>query len=108
MAGPRGYELPNERRTHVSEGDVEGVDVEVVIDARGLQCPMPLVRASVAAKKLAVDEAVKVLATDRGSVPDFRAWVDGRPEYALLSQEEQVGEDGRPVYVHTVKRVGQA
>ncbi len=90
----------------MSEGGAEGVEVEVVVDARGLQCPMPLVRASVAAKNLEVDEAVRVLATDRGSVPDFRAWVDGRPEYALLGQEEEVGEDGRTVYVHTVKRIG--
>jgi TusA-related sulfurtransferase len=76
-----------------------------VIDARGLQCPMPLVRASQAAKQLAEGEWLKVLATDRGSVPDFRAWIDGRAEYELLSQDEEQGDDGRTVYIHHVKRV---
>ncbi|MBT3269517.1 sulfurtransferase TusA family protein [Candidatus Poribacteria bacterium] len=76
-----------------------------VIDARGLQCPMPLVRASQAAKKLSAGEWLRVLATDRGSVPDFRAWIDGRAEYELLAQDEEQGDDGRTVYVHHVKRV---
>lgn len=76
-----------------------------VIDARGLQCPMPLVRASQAAKKLESGEWIKVLATDRGSVPDFRAWIDGRKEYELLLQDEEPGDNGRTVYIHHVKRV---
>ena len=51
-----------------------------VIDARGLQCPMPLVHASRAAKELSSGEWIEVVATDRGSVPDFKAWIDGRAE----------------------------
>jgi tRNA 2-thiouridine synthesizing protein A len=76
-----------------------------VVDARGLQCPMPLVRASRAAKELAPGEWIEVLATDRGSVPDFKAWIDGCAEYELLSQNEQPGDDGRTVYVHHLKRL---
>ncbi|MEO2004212.1 MAG: sulfurtransferase TusA family protein [Candidatus Poribacteria bacterium] len=76
-----------------------------VVDARGLLCPMPLVRASQAAKKLAPGEWIRVLATDRGSVPDFQAWIDGRAEYDLVHQDEEAGDDGRTVYVHDVKRV---
>ena len=76
-----------------------------VVDATGLQCPMPLVRASRAAKELTTGEWIEVLATDRGSVPDFKAWIDGRAEYELVSQTEQPGDDGRTVYVHHVKRL---
>ena len=76
-----------------------------VIDARGLQCPMPLVHASRAAKELSSGEWIEVVATDRGSVPDFKAWIDGRAEYELLSQDERPGDDGRTEYVHHLKRV---
>ncbi|MBM3214120.1 hypothetical protein FJZ36_04315 [Candidatus Poribacteria bacterium] len=79
-------------------------DVREVIDARGLQCPMPLVRASQAIRQVAPGESIRVLATDRGSVPDFQAWIKNRPEYELVSQENTVGADGKTVYVHVVRR----
>lgn len=77
---------------------------EIVVDARGLQCPMPLVRASQAMQKAHVGEVVKVLATDRGSVPDFQAWVKNRPQFALLKQEQETHE-GKTVYIHYLKRI---
>jgi TusA-related sulfurtransferase len=76
-----------------------------VVDARGLQCPMPLVRASQAMRPTKVGEIVKVLATDRGSVPDFQAWTKHRPEYELVRQEEEVGRDGKVMYIHYLRRV---
>lgn len=44
------------------------------VDARGLSCPMPIVRTAQAIKSLSSGALVEVLATDAGSVKDFAAW----------------------------------
>jgi tRNA 2-thiouridine synthesizing protein A len=44
------------------------------VDARGLSCPMPIVRTAQAMKALLSGAVVEVLATDAGSVKDFAAW----------------------------------
>ncbi len=44
------------------------------LDARGLSCPMPIVKTAQAIKPLAPGELLEVLATDPGSVKDFAAW----------------------------------
>jgi tRNA 2-thiouridine synthesizing protein A len=47
---------------------------DVQVDARGLNCPMPIVKTAQAIKGLASGGTVEVLATDAGSVKDFAAW----------------------------------
>jgi tRNA 2-thiouridine synthesizing protein A len=44
------------------------------VDARGLSCPLPIVRTALAVKDLPSGSLVEVLATDPGSVKDFTAW----------------------------------
>jgi len=44
------------------------------VDARGLSCPLPIVRTAIAIKGVASGELVEVLATDPGSTKDFVAW----------------------------------
>ena len=44
------------------------------LDARGLKCPMPIVKTAQAIKTIASGELLEVLATDPGSVADFGAW----------------------------------
>jgi tRNA 2-thiouridine synthesizing protein A len=44
------------------------------LDARGLNCPMPIVKTAIAVKTLASGELLEVLATDPGAVKDFAAW----------------------------------
>ena len=45
-----------------------------VLDARGLKCPMPIVKTAQAIKTVEQGELLEVLATDPGSVADFMAW----------------------------------
>jgi tRNA 2-thiouridine synthesizing protein A len=47
---------------------------DVQVDARGLNCPMPIVKTAQAVKAMASGQTVEVLATDAGSVKDFAAW----------------------------------
>lgn len=46
----------------------------ITVDAKGLNCPMPIVKTAQAVKALASGDTVEVLATDPGSVKDFAAW----------------------------------
>jgi len=45
-----------------------------VVDAKGLSCPMPIVKTAQAIKGLASGQLLEVLATDAGSTKDFAAW----------------------------------
>jgi tRNA 2-thiouridine synthesizing protein A len=47
---------------------------DVQVDAKGLNCPMPIVKTALAIKLLASGQLLEVLATDPGSVKDFAAW----------------------------------
>ena len=44
------------------------------LDARGLLCPMPVIRTQDAIKALAGDDELVVLATDPGTLEDIPAW----------------------------------
>ncbi|HWH37042.1 MAG TPA: sulfurtransferase TusA family protein [Candidatus Limnocylindrales bacterium] len=46
----------------------------VTLDARGLKCPMPIVRTAQKIKDLSSGQLLEVLATDPGAVADFAAW----------------------------------
>ncbi len=65
------------------------------VDARGLRCPLPLLKAKQALRDLAAGEAVRVMATDAGSVRDFQT-------FASLAGHSLVREkapDGLYVYI---------
>lgn len=44
------------------------------LDLAGLSCPLPIIKTAKAMKELAPGDQLEVLATDPGSVPDFKAW----------------------------------
>jgi tRNA 2-thiouridine synthesizing protein A len=50
------------------------LEIAARVDARGLSCPMPIVKTAQAVKPLASGALVEVLATDPGSQRDFVAW----------------------------------
>jgi tRNA 2-thiouridine synthesizing protein A len=45
-----------------------------VLDARGLLCPMPIVKAGKEIRGMNAGEILKILTTDRGAIADFPAW----------------------------------
>jgi tRNA 2-thiouridine synthesizing protein A len=51
------------------------VTIDARVDARGLGCPMPIVRTAQAMRGLVAGQTLELLATDPGSVPDVAAWV---------------------------------
>lgn len=50
------------------------VGEDMVLDCRGLRCPMPVVRIGREVAGMGAGQVVKVLATDRGAVADVPAW----------------------------------
>jgi tRNA 2-thiouridine synthesizing protein A len=58
------------------------------LDVRGLNCPLPILRAKKALADLASGQVLRVLATDPGAVKDFQAFAKqtGNP---LLSHTEE-------------------
>ena len=50
------------------------LQVTQTIDARGLSCPMQIVKTAQAIRSVASGTLIEVLATDPGSLKDFAAW----------------------------------
>ena len=72
--------------------------VIVELDARGLDCPMPLLKAKRALNGMATGECLRISATDQGSVRDFQVFAE-QSGHRLLSSEEQDG-----VYTHLIEK----
>jgi tRNA 2-thiouridine synthesizing protein A len=49
---------------------------DVIIDARGLSCPLPVLKARKALRDLPPGATVEVLSTDPGGVEDFPSFCD--------------------------------
>ncbi len=64
---------------------------DVSVDARGLDCPLPLLKAKQALNKMTVGQTLEVSATDQGSVRDFAVFSQ-QSGHALLLSEESSGE----------------
>jgi TusA-related sulfurtransferase len=73
------------------------------LDARGLNCPMPLVKARQAVGTLQPGQILKVVATDRGSVKDFQGWAALAKNIELVRQET-ASEGGTELYVHFIRK----
>jgi tRNA 2-thiouridine synthesizing protein A len=68
------------------------------LDAKGLSCPLPILRAKKALADMTSGQVLKIVATDPGSIRDFKAFAK-QTGNELLAQEE-VDE----LFVHFLKR----
>lgn len=73
---------------------------DLVLDARGLQCPMPIVKAKKAIDSLQPGQVLEIQATDPGSRADIAAW-SRSTGHELLSASEADG-----VFTYTVRKKG--
>jgi len=70
----------------------------VELDTKGLDCPMPLLKAKRALNAMEPGQQLRVLATDQGSVRDFRVFAE-QSGHLLLASEEIDG-----VYMHLLQK----
>ncbi len=73
-------------------GDVklEELNVAVVLDAKGLSCPMPLLRTKKEMGKLKAGEILQVMGTDPGSRNDIPGWCE-RSGHEFLGLKDEEG-----------------
>ena len=68
------------------------------LDARGLNCPLPILKAKKALSEMTSGQVLKVVCTDAGSLKDFQAFC--RQTGNDLIEQQQLGDD----YVHLLRR----
>ncbi len=73
-------------------------DDVIELDATGLECPMPLLKAKRALNAMEPGQRLRVLATDKGSLRDFRVFSE-QSGHALLSSGETDG-----VFIHLLEK----
>jgi len=58
------------------------------LDARGLNCPLPILRAKKSLTDMQSGQVLKIMATDPGSVKDFQAFAKQTGNELLSSNED--------------------
>jgi tRNA 2-thiouridine synthesizing protein A len=70
---------------------MSALDIKLKVDASGLSCPLPILKAAQAMKTIAAGELLELIATDPGSVKDFDAWSKSTGN-ALVEQDSANGK----------------
>jgi TusA-related sulfurtransferase len=82
----------------VSNGTAAAPAADLEIDATGLACPLPILRAKKALATLSSGQVLKVITTDRNAIRDFQAFAR-QTGNVLVSQQENAGQG-----VHYLRR----
>lgn len=71
-----------------------------VLDAKGLNCPLPILRSKKALKGMETGTTLEVIATDPGAVKDFEAFC------RVTGNELMESSEGDGVYTFLIKKLG--
>ena len=74
------------------------MQVHQELDTRGLNCPLPILKAKKALNELTSGQLLKVVSTDAGSVRDFQAFA--RQTGNDLVEQQTLGTD----FIHVLRR----
>lgn len=74
------------------------MQIDKEIDTRGLNCPLPILKAKKALSEMISGQTLKVVATDGGSLRDFQAFAK-QTGNELLEQQTLGAE-----YIHVLRR----
>ena len=74
------------------------MQIDKEIDTRGLNCPLPILKAKKALAELASGQLLRVVATDPGSIRDFKAFA--KQTGNELIDQDHVDDD----YIHVLRR----
>jgi len=73
-------------------------DADIDVDARGLNCPLPILKAKKALSSLQSGQTIRVVSTDAGSLRDFQAFAK-QTGNELLEQQTEGSE-----FIHLMRR----
>lgn len=74
------------------------MNIDKELDTRGLNCPLPILKAKKALAELSSGQVLRVVATDSGSVRDFQAFAKQTGNELVEQQTE--GAD----FIHVLRR----
>lgn len=74
------------------------MEIHKEVDARGLNCPLPILRCKKGLSEIQPDEVLRILATDPGSIKDFQAFCK-QTGHELLSLEQD-----EKVYIYHIRK----
>ncbi|MBK7059050.1 MAG: sulfurtransferase TusA family protein [Rubrivivax sp.] len=74
------------------------MDVHKELDTRGLNCPLPILKAKKALSEMQAGELLRVVSTDPGSIRDFQAFAR-QTGHELVEQTSSAVE-----FIHVIKR----
>ncbi|MGQ9484961.1 MAG: sulfurtransferase TusA family protein [Desulfosoma sp.] len=66
----------------------ESIQADMVMDLKGLPCPMPVVKVSKGIKEVQVGQILEAQTTDPGSLTDFPAWARTSGNEIVGTQQE--------------------
>jgi TusA-related sulfurtransferase len=72
--------------------------IDKELDARGLNCPLPILKAKKALADMQSGQTLRVVATDAGSIRDFQAFAKQTGNELL--EQQTVGDD----FFHVMRR----
>jgi len=75
---------------HSNPDSADAPDFDLEVDASGLACPLPILKAKKALAQLQSGQVLKVVTTDRNALRDFQAFCR-QTGNALLAQQESGG-----------------
>ncbi|KIL49242.1 sulfurtransferase TusA family protein [Jeotgalibacillus soli] len=64
--------------------------IDLVLDAKGLACPIPIVKTKKAIENLESGQVLEVLSTDKGAKSDLTAWTQSTG-HTLVDYAEENG-----------------
>ena len=67
---------------------MQDVEVAARIDAKGMACPMPVIKAKKGIQAVELGQVVEVECTDPGSMADFKAFANSTGHELLLSEQQ--------------------
>ncbi len=76
------------------------------LDLRGLECPLPVVKAREEIGEMDVGGILKVYATDHGSLKNFQGWAQAAKNIVLIAQGVD-SNDGIVFYTHYILKIQQ-
>ncbi len=74
------------------------MQIDVELDTRGLNCPLPILKAKRALTGMLSGQTLRVVATDAGSVRDFQAFA--KQTGNELVEQQTIGDD----FIHVMRR----
>ena len=82
--------------------DLKNLNIDVELDTRGLNCPLPILKAKKSLASMTSGQLLRVVATDTGSIRDFQAFCKQTGNDLVEQQTLETNQEKE--FVHILRR----